>query len=99
LLRFDFALKHIASKSIEQANSLSRRADWTEGVERDNKNQVMLKREWLEIRVIEKRQVFIEERKEEIMEKIKKSETKDNEIVNVVKEMKKKRVKVLRNDE
>jgi len=33
------------------------------------------------------------------MEKIKKSETKDNEIVDVVKEMKKKRVKVLRNDE
>ena len=99
MLRFDFALKHIASKSIEQANSLSRRADWAEGVERDNKNQMMLKREWLEIRVIEKRQVFIEERKEEIMEKIKKSETKDNEIVNVVKEMKKKRVKVLRNDE
>jgi len=59
----------------------------------------MLKREWLEIRVMEKEQIFIEERKEEIMEKIKKSETKDNEVVNVVKEMKKERVKVLRNDE
>jgi len=59
----------------------------------------MLKREWLEIRVMEKGQIFIEERKEEIMEKIKKSETKDNEVVNVVKEMKKERVKVLRNDE
>ena len=48
---------------------------------------------------MEMEQVFIEERKEEIMEKIKKSETKDNEVVNVVKEIKKERVKVLRNDE
>jgi len=30
---------------MRQANSLSRRADWAEGVERDNENQVMLKRE------------------------------------------------------
>jgi len=28
-----------------QADSLSRRADWAEGVERDNKNQMMLKKE------------------------------------------------------
>jgi len=33
------------------------------------------------------------------MEKIKKSETKDDEVVKVVEEMKKARVKVLRNDE
>jgi len=55
LLRFDFTLKHVAGKSIEQENSLSRRADWAEGVERDNENQVMLKKEWLEIRVMEKK--------------------------------------------
>jgi len=55
LLRFDFTLKHVAGKSIEQANSLSRRADWAEGVERDNENQVMLKKKWLEIRVMEKK--------------------------------------------
>jgi len=36
-------------------DSLSRRADWIEGVERDNKNQIMLKKEWLEIRAMEKR--------------------------------------------
>jgi len=39
---------------MEQANSLSKRTDWAEEVERDNKNQVMLKKEWLEIRAIEK---------------------------------------------
>jgi len=54
LSRFDFALKHVAGKSIKQADSLSRRVDWIEGVKRDNENQVMLKKEWLEIRVMEK---------------------------------------------
>ena len=41
--RFDFALKYITGKSTEQADSLSRRADWAEDIERDNKNQIMLK--------------------------------------------------------
>ena len=51
--RFDFALKHVASKSIGRADSLSRRVDWAESVERDNENQVMLKEEWLEVRAME----------------------------------------------
>jgi len=38
LSRFDFALKYVTSKSIEQADSLSKRADWVEEVERDNEN-------------------------------------------------------------
>ena len=42
---------------------------------------------------------MIERAKEEIIEKIKKLEVKDNEIVKVVGEMKKTEVKVLRNDE
>ena len=45
LLRFDFALKHVAGKNMGRADSLSRRVDWAEGVERDNENQVMLKKE------------------------------------------------------
>ena len=36
-------------------NSLSRKTDWVEGVERDNENQVMLKRKWLEIRVMDRK--------------------------------------------
>ena len=39
-----------------QADSLSRRVDWAEEVERDNKNQVMLKKEWLEIRAMDRKQ-------------------------------------------
>jgi len=38
LPRFDFTLKHVAGKSMGQANSLSRRADWAQGTERDNEN-------------------------------------------------------------
>ena len=45
LSRFDFALKHVTSKSMRRADSLSRRVDWAERMERDNENQVMLKRE------------------------------------------------------
>ena len=44
MLRFDFTLKYVASKSMEQADSLSRRVDWIEKVERDNENQVILKK-------------------------------------------------------
>jgi len=42
LSRFDFALKHVAGKSIGQVDSLSKKVDWAEDVERDNKNQVMV---------------------------------------------------------
>jgi len=89
----------MAGKSMGRANSLSRRVDWAERVERDNENQVMLKREWLEIRVVEKEQLLIEEAEEEIIEKIKKSEAKNNEVRKAVEEMKKAGVKVLINKE
>ena len=59
----------------------------------------MLKKEWLEIRAMKKGQLLIERAEEEIIEKIKKSEAKDDEVVKVVKEMKKAEVKVLRNYE
>jgi len=45
LSRFDFALKHVAGKSTERVDSLSKRVDWAKGVEKDNENQVMLKKE------------------------------------------------------
>ena len=78
---------------MQQADILSKRADQIEGVERDNKNQVMLKKKWLEIRAMKKRQLLIERAEEEIIKKIKKSEAKDDKVVKVVEEMKKARVK------
>ena len=84
---------------MEQVDSLSRRTNWTEEVERDIKNQVILKKKWLEIRAMKKKQLLIEEAEKEIIEKIKKLEANNNEIVKAVEEIKKARVKVLKNDE
>ena len=92
--RFDFALKHVAGKSMERADSLSRRVDWAEGVERDNENK--LKKEWLEVRAMER---LVEGPEEKIMKKIKEARDKDEEVIKVVEEMKKVRVKTLRNEE
>jgi len=47
-------LKYIASKSISKANSLSKKVDWAKNIKRDNKNQMMLKKKWLKIKVIKK---------------------------------------------
>jgi len=57
-----------------------------------------LKKEWLEIRAIEKRQLLIEGVEEVIIEKIRKSEAKNDEVVKAVEKMKKAGIKVLRND-
>ena len=89
-------MKHVAGKSMRRVDSLSRRVDWAEGVERDNENQVMLKEEWLEVRAMEQ---LIEGPEEEIVKKIKKAKDKDKEVIKAVEEMKKVGVKVLRNEE
>jgi len=78
---------------------LSRRADWAKVVERDNKNQVMLKKEWLEIRAMDRKQWLIKGVEEDIIEEIKKSEARDNEVIKAVEEIKKAGVKMLRNKE
>jgi len=96
LSRFDFTLKHVAGKSMGRADSLSRRADWAEGVEKDNENQVMLKEEWLEVRAMER---LVEGLEKEIIKKIKEVRDKDEEVIKVVEEMKKAEVKTLRDEE
>ena len=96
LLRFDFALKHVAGKSMRRVDSLSRRVDWAEGVEKDNENQVMLKKEWLEARAMEQ---LIKRPEEEIVKRIKEIRDKDEEVIKVVEEIKKAEVKMLRDEE
>jgi len=81
---------------MERADSLSRRVNWAEGVERDNENQVMLKEEWLEVRTMEQ---LIEGPEEEIVKRIKEVRDKDEEVIKVVEEMKKAGVKMLRDEE
>ena len=45
LSRFDFMLKYIPGSKMEKADNLSRRLDWEVGVERDNKNEILIKLE------------------------------------------------------
>ena len=49
LSRFDFMLKYIPGSKMEKADNLSRRLDWEVGVERDNKNETLVKLEWLKV--------------------------------------------------
>ena len=81
---------------MERADSLSRRVDWAEGVEKDNENQTMVKEKWLEVRMMEQ---LIERLEEEIVKKIKEARDKNEEVIKVVEEMKKAGVKTLRDEE
>jgi len=38
-------LKHVLGTKMEKADSLSRRPDWEVGVERDNKDEMLVKKE------------------------------------------------------
>ena len=96
LSRFDFALKHVAGKSMGRADSLSRRVDWAEEIEKDNENQVMLKEKQLEVRAIEQ---LVEGPEEKIIKKIKEARDKNKQVIKAVEEMKKAGVKMLRNKE
>ena len=79
-----------------RVDSLSRRVNWAEGVERDNENQVMLKKEWVEIRAIEQ---LVEGLEKDIVKKIKETRDKNEKVIKSVEEMKKARVKTLRDEE
>jgi len=78
-----------------KADGLSRRSDWKIGVDKDNKNQTLIKNNW--IRSLGK--VVIEGPEVDIIEKIKKARGKDKEVVRIVEEMKKANVKELRGEE
>jgi len=45
LSRFNFVLKHIPGSKIGKADRLSRRPDWEIGVEKDNEEQTLVKKE------------------------------------------------------
>jgi len=56
----------------------------------------LVKPEWLEARALEKGEVLIEG--VDILEKIRKSEAKDDKVIKAVEEMKRAEVKVLRDE-
>ena len=74
-----------------KTDGLSRQPDWKVGVENDNDNQVFIKDNWIH----RLEEVVIEGPEVDIIEKIKKARSKDKEVVRVVEEMKKVKVKIL----
>ena len=74
-----------------KADGLSRRLDWKVGVDKDNENQVFIKDNWIHSMY----EVVVEGPEVEMLERIKKTRSKDEEIVKVVEEMKKAGVKEL----
>jgi len=97
LSRFNFILKHVPGSKIGKVDSLSRRLDWEVGVKRDNEDKMLVKSEWLEVKRTERVEVIVEE--VDLLEKVRKSKVKDNEVVKAVEEMKKSVVKMLRDEE
>jgi len=97
LSRFDFIPKHVPGSKIGKADGLSRRSNWEEGGKGDNEERVLVKPEWLEVKRIWVEEVIVEGLG--ILEKIKKPEAKDDEVVKAVEEMKKTGVKMLRGEE
>jgi len=78
-----------------KADRLSRQLDWKIGVENDNNNQVFIKNNWIH----SLKEVVIEESEVNLVEKIKRIRSKDKDIVRVIEEMKKAKVKELRGEE
>ena len=75
-----------------KVDGLSRRPDWQEGVERDNKDQKLIKPEW--IRGVE---TLIKE--ENLRERIRKVQEGDRKIVEAIKGLKGAGIKALKDKE
>ena len=79
---------------MEKTDRLSRRPDQKIGVENDNDNQVFIK----DNQIHSLQEVVIKGPEVDILEKIKKARSKNEEVVRIVEEMKKVKVKVLQGD-
>jgi len=90
-------LKHVPGSKMGKADSLSKRPDWEVGVQRDNEDEILVKPEWLEVRKTEVVEIIVDG--VDLLEKVKKSKVKDNEVVKMIEKMKQAGVKVLRDKE
>ena len=86
LSRFNLTLKYVLESKMEKVNSLNRRPDWEIEVKRDNEDEILVKLVQLEMRKTEKVKVIVE--RVDLLEKVKQSKVKDNEVVRAVEEMK-----------
>jgi len=78
-----------------KVDGLSRRPDWKVDIDKVNENQVVIKDNW----VHSLQEVVIEGPEVKILERIKRARSKDENIVRVVEEMKKTRLKKLQGNE
>jgi len=86
LSRFNFMLKHILGSKMRKADSLSRRPDWEVGVERDNEDEALVKPEWLKTRRTKMVEIIVD--RVDLLEEVRKSKVKDDEVVKAVEEIK-----------
>jgi len=97
LSKFNFVLKHVPGSKMGKADSLSRRPNWEIGVERDNEDETLIKPEWMEARRAETVEIIVDG--VDLLEEVRKSKVKDDEVVKAVEEMKQAEVKMLRDEE
>ena len=95
--RFNFILKHVPGSKMGKADSLSRRPDWEIEVDKDNKNEMLVKPKWLIVKRTEKVEIIVEG--VNLLEKVKWSKVKDDEVIKAVEEIKWAGVKMLRDEE
>jgi len=77
---------------MEKADRLSRRPDWQGGVERDNKDQKLIKPEW-----VRGAEMLVEEG--DLKERIKRVQKDNKKVVKAIEELKKAGIKTLKDKE
>ena len=97
LSRFSFMLKHVLESKMRKVDSLSRRPDWEIRVEKDNEDKILVKPEWLKVRRMKAVEIIVD--RVDLLEEIRKSKVKDNEVVKTVEDVKQAKVKMLRDEE
>jgi len=85
----------VAGVKMRKVNGLSQRVDWKVEVDKDNNNQIFIKDNW----ICSMYEVVVKGLEVDILEKIKKAKSRDEDVIKVVEEMKKAGVKELRGDE
>ena len=66
-------------------------------MEKDNEDETLVKLEWLEVKKAEVVEIIVDE--VDLLEEVRKSKVKDDEVVKAVEEMKQAEVKMLRDKE
>jgi len=76
-----------------KVDSLSRRLDWQVGIDKDNKDRVLVKKEWLG----RTEETIVEE--DNLRERIREAQEKDEQVVKVVEELKRSGIKSIKDKE